>query len=92
MKAEKPEARVFHRQCCACGARRQKAELLRIVRFNDGSVRLDPSGKQDGRGAWICREPECIRKAVKKHSPARVLKTEVPAEVYAQLEDMIEAG
>lgn len=61
------------RACVACRTRRPKAHLLRIVRSPDGEVTSDPRGKAPGRGAYVCRDPECARVALRKGGLARAL-------------------
>ncbi len=53
------------RQCTGCGEMKPKKELVRIVKSPEGIISLDRSGKANGRGAYICRNAECYRKAVK---------------------------
>lgn len=62
-----------------------KASLIRIVRTEDG-VRLDPTGKADGRGAYLCSSGECLKKTVKSKRLEKVLHTQIPAEIYTELE------
>ena len=83
---QKPEKRKRPRTCVGCGEDSPKRELLREVRSPDGDVRFDPTGKADGRGAYVCRRAECVKAARKKKSLARALKTEVADSVYEQLE------
>jgi hypothetical protein len=64
-----------------------KKELIRIVRPKDGEVTVDLTGKMSGRGAYICRDVQCLSKARKKKSLERGLKCEIPLEVYAGLEE-----
>jgi len=62
------------RRCAACGTQRPKHELLRVVRLPDGSVSIDPKGKQPGRGAYVCKKAECWEKAFAKGRLDAVLK------------------
>ncbi len=66
-----------------------KKGLLRIVRTKDGAISLDPTGKMSGRGAYICRDAECIEKARKRKSLERALKCAIPAEIYDSLKEQI---
>ncbi|MCF7935395.1 MAG: YlxR family protein [Synergistales bacterium] len=70
------------RTCAGCGSEHSKKEMIRIVRTPQGEVRIDPTGKAPGRGTYLCRDPECVRKARKRKALARALKTGVPQEVY----------
>ena len=76
------------RTCQGCRTAKNKNELIRVVRTADGEVRVDPTGKANGRGAYLCRNPECLRKALKAHSLKRALKLEqdIPPEIGERLE------
>jgi len=68
-----------------CRERKAKRELIRVVRGTDGTVSLDFGGKAPGRGAYLCPDPECLKKAMKSKSLARSLETEIPQAVYDAL-------
>ena len=74
------------RQCLGCREMIPKSELIRIVRSSDGDFTVDATGKQSGRGAYICRSRECLEKAIKNHGLERSLKAAIPNEVYESLE------
>lgn len=67
-----------------------KKELVRIVHDKDGIVSVDPTGKKAGRGAYICSDAECLRKARKARRLEKAFGCELPDEVYVQLEKEIE--
>jgi predicted RNA-binding protein YlxR (DUF448 family) len=73
------------RTCVACGRTRPKRELLRIVRTPNGLVRVDPTGKVSGRGAYVCREPGCADAGLREARLARALEVAIPADVADQL-------
>ena len=73
------------RQCLGCREHRPKRELVRVVRTPDGQVMLDRSGKVNGRGAYLCRNPECFRRAVKARALERAFGTAVPEEVAERI-------
>lgn len=73
------------RQCHVCKAMRPKAELLRVVRTPDGRFMLDPTGKAQGRGAYVCLSAACIAKGVKTRYLNRAFKCTVPDEVYQEV-------
>ena len=50
------------RMCVGCREMKEKRELIRIVRTPEGETALDPTGKKPGRGAYVCRNPECLRR------------------------------
>ena len=80
------------RQCLGCRERKPKRELIRVVRAPEGGVSLDFKGKSPGRGAYICPEGACLKKAAKFRALERALGTPVPEEIYAQLAAQMEAG
>jgi predicted RNA-binding protein YlxR (DUF448 family) len=69
-----------------CRERKAKKELIRVVRGTDGTVSLDFSGKLNGRGAYLCPDPECLKKARRAKSLERSLEVPIPEEVYDRLE------
>ena len=86
------QKKIPQRQCMGCRERKAKREMLRVVRGTDNVVRLDFSGKMNGRGAYICPDPECLRKAQKAKSLERSLEVAIPDEVYARLSKEMGAG
>jgi predicted RNA-binding protein YlxR (DUF448 family) len=70
----------------ACRTVRDKRDLIRIVRNADDAVRVDPSGKAQGRGAYLCTSVGCLRQAIKRKSLPRALKLELSPETLADLE------
>ena len=69
-----------------------KRELLRVVRSPEGEVSLDPRGKLPGRGAYVCPNADCFRKAVKSRALDRALEVKIPDEVMTRLEGLLEEG
>ena len=86
------QKKIPQRQCMGCRERRAKREMIRVVRCPDGSVNLDFGGKMNGRGAYICPDPECLKKAIRSKSLERSLEVAIPEEVYARLTKEMEAG
>ena len=80
------------RQCMGCNEHKPKQELLRVVRSPEGAISLDFTGKKNGRGAYLCRDVKCLRRARKSHRIDRVLETEIPEEVYDRMEREMEAN
>ena len=76
--------------CIACQEMKNKKELIRVVRIPTAEVQVDLSGKKSGRGAYVCLNKLCIEKARKEKRLERVLKEEVPAEIYTQLLELTE--
>ena len=80
------------RQCLGCREMRPKRELLRVVRSPEGAVTLDLRGKASGRGAYVCPNPECLKRAIKTKALSRAFETEIPQEVYDALLTEMEAA
>ena len=79
------------RMCSGCMQMKPKKELVRIVRSPEGEISLDLTGKKSGRGAYICRDKECFKKAAKSKKIERSLECEIPSEIYEKIEGEIEA-
>ena len=73
------------RQCVGCGEMKAKKELIRVIKTEE-EVLLDTTGRKNGRGAYICANPECLKKARKSKGLERSLKASIPDEVYDNLE------
>ena len=73
------------RTCVGCGTEKSKKELVRIIRDKDGNVSLDRTGKMNGRGAYICDNPECLENAIKRRSLIRSLKVEIENDILDSL-------
>lgn len=76
------QKKIPQRMCVGCQEMKNKKELLRIVRTPAGTVNLDMTGKQAGRGAYVCRKDECFTKAYKEKKLERALQHAVDAGVY----------
>ncbi|MDU4959862.1 MAG: YlxR family protein [Sporomusaceae bacterium] len=74
-----------NRMCVGCQTSKTKKELLRVVRTPAGEIRLDPTGKLAGRGAYICQDAACFTKAYKEKRLERALKQAVDPAVYEDL-------
>jgi predicted RNA-binding protein YlxR (DUF448 family) len=75
-----------------CRERREKRQLIRVVRKTDGEVSLDFGGKMNGRGAYLCPNPECLKKAIRSKALDRSLEVTIPQEVYDRLAKEMEVG
>ena len=80
------------RQCLGCREMKPKRELLRVVRSPEGEVSLDTRGKKPGRGAYVCPNADCLKKAIKTRALSRALETEIPEEVMHRLAAELEEG
>ena len=86
------QKKIPQRQCMGCRERREKRQLIRVVRSPEGEVSLDFSGKKNGRGAYLCPDPQCLKKAIKSKALERSLEVTIPQEIYDRLEKEMEAG
>ena len=80
------QKKIPMRQCVGCRERKAKRELIRVVRGTDGNVTLDFGGKAPGRGAYICPNAECLKKALRSKALDRSLEVTIPQEVIDRLE------
>ena len=78
------------RKCVGCGAIRLKKELIRVIRDDEGNTMLDVTGRKNGRGAYICSNPECLKKAIKNKGLSRSLKVELDESVLIALRKELE--
>ncbi len=82
--------KIPQRQCTGCGEMKNKKEMIRVIKTSEGQILLDRTGKQNGRGAYLCPNMDCLKKALKTKGLQRSLKTEIPEEVITQLMEDIE--
>ncbi|MCC8121224.1 MAG: YlxR family protein [Oscillospiraceae bacterium] len=80
------------RQCVGCRERKEKRELIRVVKSPEGEISLDFKGKKPGRGAYLCPDLACLKRARKARALERALETALPEQVYDALEAQMEAG
>ncbi|MGN0307696.1 MAG: RNase P modulator RnpM [Lachnospiraceae bacterium] len=73
------------RQCIGCTEMKNKKEMIRILKPQEGPIILDVTGKKNGRGAYLCRNQDCLKKAVKNKGLERSFKMNIPTEVYEHL-------
>ncbi len=78
------------RQCIGCGEMKSKKEMLRVLKTADGQICLDATGKKNGRGAYLCLQKECLRKARRNKGLERSFKMSIPEEVYDALDKEFE--
>ena len=79
------------RQCVGCREMKPKKELVRVVKSPEGVISMDLRGKAPGRGAYVCRNVECLRRAIKSRALERGFDTAIPQEVYDRLLAELEA-
>ena len=86
------QKKIPMRQCVSCREMKAKKELVRVVRSPEGEISLDFRGKAPGRGAYVCPQAECLRRAIKSRALERGLDCQIPQEIYDQLLLRMEAG
>lgn len=72
-----------------CNAKKDKKELIRIVKSKDGDIQIDKTGKQNGRGAYICNDINCLEKLIKSKRLEKVFEMTISEEVYNNLRGVI---
>lgn len=77
------------RTCIGCGQQKDKRDLIRIVKNNQGEIFLDKSGKEPGRGAYICDNAECLKKLIKSRKLEKSFKMKIEDNIYNKLKEMI---
>ena len=79
------------RMCVGCQEMKNKKEMIRVIKTQEGTFMLDATGKKNGRGAYVCPSEECLQLARKNKGLERSFKQAIPAEVYESLEKEMEA-
>lgn len=79
--------RVPMRMCTGCGEMKAKKELVRVVKSPEGEISLDLTGKKPGRGAYVCKDAECLKKARKARRFERAFSCQIPDDVYEHMEE-----
>lgn len=85
------KTKIPMRQCTGCREMKSKKEMLRVLRTPEGEIVLDTTGKKNGRGAYLCRQTQCLEKAVKSKGLERSLKVSISQDVYDSLKKELEA-
>ena len=85
------QKKIPMRQCLGCREMKPKKELIRVVRSPEGEISLDFRGKAPGRGAYLCKDGDCLKKAVTGKSLERAFSSRIPDEVYERLQREMEA-
>lgn len=86
------QRRIPMRQCVGCREMKPKKELIRVVRSPEGAISLDFRGKAPGRGAYLCPDAACLKRAIKAKALSRAFETEIPQEIYDGLLARMEEG
>lgn len=80
------------RKCTGCGEMKPKKELIRVVKSPEGELSLDTTGRKPGRGAYVCPNIDCLRIARKARRLEKAFSCQIPAEVYDQMEEELQAS
>ena len=86
------ERKIPERRCTGCGSHFPKSTLIRVLRTPEGEIVLDTTGKKSGRGAYICKSLDCLKKARRARRIETSLECTVPDEVYARMEEELTLG
>ena len=86
------QKKIPMRQCLGCREAKPKKERIRVVRSPEGEISLDFKGKASGRGAYVCPDPRCLKKAIKARALERAFSAQIPPEIYERLESQMEGG
>lgn len=81
--------KIPQRSCVVCRTKKDKNELIRIVRNQTNEIIIDESGKKPGKGAYICDSIECLEKEMKSKALKRALEVDIPEEIYKELRERI---
>ena len=81
---------IPQRTCSVCRTQKNKNELLRITKNKENIIKVDETGKQPGRGAYICYDMECLKKAQKSKKLEQTLEISIENEIYEQIKNLIE--
>lgn len=73
------------RMCCVCRGRFEKPNLVRVVKNKNGEIFVDETFKASGRGAYVCKNPDCLAKLEKTRALNRAFKCEVPKYLYSEI-------
>ena len=85
------QKKIPMRQCLGCREMKPKKELIRAVRSAEGQISLDFKGKASGRGAYVCPNKECLKKAIKSRAFERAFSCAIPPEIVEELTGQMEA-
>ena len=77
------------RTCMGCNIKKDKNQLIRIVKDKKGNISVDETGKKQGRGAYICNNEECLKKVIKSKRLERILEINISEEIYENLRGVI---
>ena len=83
--------KIPQRKCVGCNTSKDKKELIRVVKNAEGEISVDLTGKKNGRGAYICHDAECLKKAKKAGRLEKSFECQISEEIYTRLMQEITA-
>jgi predicted RNA-binding protein YlxR (DUF448 family) len=83
------EKKIPQRKCLGCGISKNKSDLIRVVRSPENDISIDLKGKKSGRAAYICRDSNCLKKAVKAKKFDKSLEIKISDEIFESLSAQI---
>ena len=92
MAKEATVRKIPTRRCTGCGEHFPKNTLIRVLRTPEGEILLDLTGKKSGRGAYICKNINCLKKARKAHRLESSLECPISTEIYDKMEEELTVG
>ena len=84
--------KIPQRTCIGCNSKKDKKDLIRVVKNKDGVISVDLTGKKEGRGVYICKTEECLNKAIKNKKMSRAFEMEIDKKIYESLKEFINGG
>ena len=84
--------KIPQRTCIGCNSKKDKKDLIRVVKNKDGEISIDLTGKKDGRGNYLCKSEECLNKAIKNKRISRTFEMEIDESIYENLRNFINGG
>ncbi len=81
--------KIPQRTCLGCNTKKNKQELIRIVKNKEGNISIDKTGKKEGRGAYICDDIKCLEKVIKSKRLEKMLDTKIDNEIYEELRGVL---
>ena len=84
--------KIPQRTCMGCNIKKDKKDLIRIVRNKENEISIDKTGKQEGRGAYICNNIQCLEKAIKTKRLERSFDMKITDEIYDNLKSLVNGG
>ncbi len=80
------------RTCIGCNTKKDKKDLIRIVKNKNGEINIDSTGKMEGRGIYICKDENCLKKAIKNKRISKTFEMEIESDIYENLKKIISGG